>query len=63
MLTYLWKMIVTLVGVIVMFGTGGGDCADTLFFLANNATGCGILHDNMVLVDSTGGWGSCWIAP
>ncbi|XP_012937132.1 chitin synthase chs-2 [Aplysia californica] len=51
-LTYLWKIIVTFAGVIVLFGTGGGECADTLFFLAQNASGCSVISD-LTLVDST----------
>ncbi|GFO32465.1 chitin synthase 1 [Plakobranchus ocellatus] len=53
-LTYLWKIILTFVGVVVMFGIGGdGDCARVLFFISQNASGCSIIRDGLALYDGT----------
>ncbi|KAK3789461.1 hypothetical protein RRG08_059582 [Elysia crispata] len=58
--TYLWKIIVTFIGVIIMFGTGsGGDCARTLFFISQDASNCSIIQDDLALYDgSTSGLGT-----
>lgn len=51
LLTHLWKMIITFVGVIIMFGSGGNKCMDTLFFRSPNATSKCTVFDNVTLID------------
>ncbi|CAG5127298.1 unnamed protein product, partial [Candidula unifasciata] len=58
LLTYLWKIIVTFVGVIIMFGSGGGRCLDTLFFRSQNATSKCTVFNNVTLYDGFTNYGN-----